>query len=506
MRNHTAARRSHAVNPLYLFFAIPMAVVFQLIQLPGSMAGQMNLAASQPISMFVILFMVCGALLGVLAFLLHHRVRASHPLVLPSVLLLLLGEALLLWCEGNGFQPTWAFNVACLLVGFGFILVLLLWGFAFSLLEPGYMFSMVALSMAVAGVLEIGFSFLPWQEGMGMGVMVLIALSACPLEYLFSARSDECDAAWSSGDDAGAGAQKKAPGSVRRFLNAEWRPLCGALLCFIFYACCWGTLLGSGAEALNGSGKWYLGMAYGFIFGGLVLFVVARLVAAKAPTSFSRFAALLPMIIVALLLIDWFMVRMDKDALGAYSDLLTGCVTSMFFITIWSTVSSFSHRHGRPMLWFCLTGSIVCVTIAVFAGLADVFGANAEYILPILGIVYLMLSTFDFRGEKDRAAQERQGAPLQEKERDAGLSEVVSAYRLSPREGDVLELLAQGYTADYLCEVLGISLNTVKSYKRHIYRKLDIHTQDELISLMARQGGKPDSDEEPGSNAGPVDR
>ena len=61
---------------------------------------------------------------------------------------------------------------------------------------------------------------------------------------------------------------------------------------------------------------------------------------------------------------------------------------------------------------------------------------------------------------------------------------VANAYGLSPRETDVLTLLARGRNAAHIADELYISPNTVGTHRRNIYRKLGVHDQQELLSLV----------------------
>ena len=56
--------------------------------------------------------------------------------------------------------------------------------------------------------------------------------------------------------------------------------------------------------------------------------------------------------------------------------------------------------------------------------------------------------------------------------------------RLSPREIEVLFLLAKGRNSAAIQEALYISVGTANTHMRHIYRKLDVHSQHELIDLV----------------------
>ena len=77
---------------------------------------------------------------------------------------------------------------------------------------------------------------------------------------------------------------------------------------------------------------------------------------------------------------------------------------------------------------------------------------------------------------------ERAGSRL-----DAACTEVARTCRLTARETDVLRLLARGRNAAYIQEELSLTRNTVKSYVADVYRKLDVHSHQELIDLVEGQ-------------------
>lgn len=62
--------------------------------------------------------------------------------------------------------------------------------------------------------------------------------------------------------------------------------------------------------------------------------------------------------------------------------------------------------------------------------------------------------------------------------------ELARSYGLSPREEEVLLLLAQRKTVGSIERELFIANGTAKTHIRHIYRKLDIHSRDELSDLL----------------------
>jgi DNA-binding CsgD family transcriptional regulator len=61
---------------------------------------------------------------------------------------------------------------------------------------------------------------------------------------------------------------------------------------------------------------------------------------------------------------------------------------------------------------------------------------------------------------------------------------VAELYQLSPRELEVLILLAKGRSMSYVQEALVVSEGTAKTHIRHIYRKTNVHSRHELVGLI----------------------
>lgn len=59
-----------------------------------------------------------------------------------------------------------------------------------------------------------------------------------------------------------------------------------------------------------------------------------------------------------------------------------------------------------------------------------------------------------------------------------------SQYGLSKREQELFNLFARGRSTKYIEEHLFISKNTIATHRKNIYRKLGIHSQQELLSLI----------------------
>lgn len=62
--------------------------------------------------------------------------------------------------------------------------------------------------------------------------------------------------------------------------------------------------------------------------------------------------------------------------------------------------------------------------------------------------------------------------------------EIALDCHLTPRELDVLALLARGRSQPYIRDVLVLSKNTVASYVKQVYAKVGVHSKQELIDLV----------------------
>ena len=61
---------------------------------------------------------------------------------------------------------------------------------------------------------------------------------------------------------------------------------------------------------------------------------------------------------------------------------------------------------------------------------------------------------------------------------------LIHIYKLSEREGEVLRFLAKGRNAQFISEQLNISAYTVKTHVYHIYQKMGVNSQQELITIV----------------------
>ena len=79
-----------------------------------------------------------------------------------------------------------------------------------------------------------------------------------------------------------------------------------------------------------------------------------------------------------------------------------------------------------------------------------------------------------------KVVQSLRPAPPQSSEEDA----------LSPREREVLDYLARGYLYKEIAAELSLSYDTVHTYVRRIYEKLQVHSRTEAVAKHLTRPGQ----------------
>jgi DNA-binding NarL/FixJ family response regulator len=72
--------------------------------------------------------------------------------------------------------------------------------------------------------------------------------------------------------------------------------------------------------------------------------------------------------------------------------------------------------------------------------------------------------------------------------RRVGETQISSLERLTPRQRDVLQLIAEGHTTRGIAQTLGISVKTVETHRAQLMERLDIHDIAGLVRYAVRMG------------------
>jgi len=117
------------------------------------------------------------------------------------------------------------------------------------------------------------------------------------------------------------------------------------------------------------------------------------------------------------------------------------------------------------------------------------FEAGASGYIPKVSAFAELLRAIQIVGEGDRYISSRvAGAVLRNRLRFGAAQKAEVASELTPREREVLELIAEGATSKKIAHRLHISVKTVGSHRQNIMDKLGRHNVADLTRYAVREG------------------
>lgn len=181
-----------------------------------------------------------------------------------------------------------------------------------------------------------------------------------------------------------------------------------------------------------------------------------------------------------------------------WANVLLNAGADCFEILVWFVLVQIVRRNvmeALPVMFFFSAATHLGIEIGATLGHATnaLSGAFPEYVplaklaivLLLISYIIIVLKPFSFEATIEQVVP--MGQPLVRlpvRTLEENCEEVASAYALTPRESEVLVLLARGRNSQAIQEKLVVSRNTVKSHVKNVYNKLGVHSQQELIDLV----------------------
>ncbi|RNL47139.1 helix-turn-helix transcriptional regulator [Paraeggerthella hongkongensis] len=170
---------------------------------------------------------------------------------------------------------------------------------------------------------------------------------------------------------------------------------------------------------------------------------------------------------------------------------------TMLSMYIMIVMSNITYRFGVNAVWINgiergIRYLVELLGWLTFAG-ASAYLGSTDTSMVYNGIVVAVVVAFLVIFFTERGLSAKWGVALNDDQMESGpaegrtamrVSDLSRVYSLSPREEEVLQLLAQRATVAEIEEALYVSQGTVKAHVNHIYRKLGIHSKAELFGLL----------------------
>lgn len=116
--------------------------------------------------------------------------------------------------------------------------------------------------------------------------------------------------------------------------------------------------------------------------------------------------------------------------------------------------------------------------------MAMVLVAAITFLFMVYALVYLRSFSFEEIIAGVQPVKEPEVKTSPDDDFDARCNEIADSFGLTRKEREVAAMLARGYSRRAIEEKLVLSQNTIKAHVRSIYRKLDVHSQQEVIDLV----------------------
>lgn len=197
-------------------------------------------------------------------------------------------------------------------------------------------------------------------------------------------------------------------------------------------------------------------------YGGITLFLMVGVLLGPAPLLWASLTSIVP----------YAVNQAANSCFGLFMWIMTAALCQRFSATRVRTFALI--RAGWAL------GPLAGLLLGRFALLVGGL-TYACMLVAVLAVFVAMGAVFN-----ERVLMETMDIPpLERRERFQDKCRlIIERYGLSEREGEIMIMFAKGRNLAYIQDELFISKSTVSTHRQHIYKKLGIHSQQELLDLV----------------------
>lgn len=383
-----------------------------------------------------------------------------------------------------GPQTAWLYGLSGVLVGLGNSCCFLLWGIILSRMTEASCIYLLLFSGVGSGCLNLLLFFLPSTLSYSV-ISILLILSLFGLQKSLAIFKEHEAQGSLPAADGTSGAHR-----VKAMILSLGEPL----LCICALGLAFNAFREVAFAQIGGTTLVNTVSMVGLIIGtgSILLFLVFFKVQAPEVTRIYPFATL----IVAACMIPFPFVSANYSLIFVF-------VISVFYLVVETlfkgTLASYVRTVGEPpllVLGFGFGVEFSIMGIGSIVGAIPRVGSGENQIMYVLALalmcMYLLvvpLASIRRKRQEGRANPAQEHIVIRSVDADElqRRCETIGAQSgVSPSELPVMVQLAMGKTVAAASRELGLSENTIRSHSKSIYRKLDVHSKQELIDLVGR--------------------
>ena len=502
------------LQPIYRYgWAFLLALVFSVFytQAVEGYTGSVVEIVKNPGLVVQLVFLCLPVLFSVLTLLLIVALekRVGSPIDHPNLFWIApLAVAIacpLLFIQSGTFELTVIlFTAGAALSGFGTGCMWVMWGEYYAKVSQEDVEHLAPASAAIAAVLVLLVS------AMSGWVAVAVVMCFAPISGFCLSRSwRDVQRQAVSSEYLGESERQAYETSYALAASRPWTALRSMWLVglVILVACLFVCLLGSFWDPLT----YTMPLFQATIVISIVAMIVVSIVSMRGPRRIS--VSFLFRWICPVLIVGFVTVILWGTSFGGYAAFIVSIAARFSFCLITQMFFANYARSGRTTAVQAYGFGWVFVHLGDFLGMLGIVilnvflasGQVAPYEISAVAIAVLAVLTLPRLGKYETEADAgREQAPdgwkaadesteaAEPKARKADELEgrvraIAKKHQLTPREIEVFELLARGRSVPFIRDTLVISRDTAATHVKHIYKKLGVHSRQELIDLTQKR-------------------
>lgn len=378
---------------------------------------------------------------------------------------------------------------ACaLLVGIGGGAVLLGWGDIYVGIPPIRISLYVSGSLFLSAAVVVALLLLPQPVAGSIDALLpLVSWALLAVSHHLESNREAPDGENAKSDVAETAASpSEAPNGRKARATLPWRYGAGLAICGLIIGLSLGNAINNAANALQAAG---IIIVLGNAASGLIILLYA--LTTKRDLQYRSVAIVLPPLVVAALVL--FYAGSSDIVLFAFA--LSRVGFGLFDALVWVQMpQTLPTEHMMRLRSFgfvrlaldggVMGGALVAslVPYALFPE-SSVLGIVMAFILMI--ILTLLLQPAQSAVDVSSTSNASEDAvPLPTRNIEGACAAFAENHGLSGRETEVLTLIVKGRTAKNISEELFISVGTVQTHMKNLYKKCGVHSRYELLTAL----------------------
>ena len=360
-----------------------------------------------------------------------------------------------------------AIVIGTIFAGIGVTWEYLLYFHVYSKLDAKQIIGYILLSYSLAAIVRIPMNMLSSEASILASAVVLIAGAVLAQKALEHARKNPYSPEVSS----------SAYGNFKKFIPV--------VVEMIIYGVIIGLLRYMSEESWSDGAAWFINQVLRIIVPLILLWWFLLLKRSINISNLLQIALLI--VVTALLVISFF-----DDPASPPANVASITAKTVITILLWIALALIAQQSKlHPYIVFGVGWGLFRISIAFGMVLTEAIGNTTVFTDTLaLNLVYLVVISTVFvlvlrNEERGNLAGNKKNKVKENLDfLDSRCEEIGKANNLTKREIEVMQYICKGRSKSYIAKALSISEHTVRGYSKTLYAKLNVHSIQEILSLV----------------------